>query len=265
MKLRSSKAVLAAILAAAVTAHAEEIFTLTTRDKVTESFLLSTPAETPAAVAILFPGGAGSIRLRNEGGSIKFGEGNFLVRARQEFVKRGIASVVVDSPSDQPRGMDDDFRLSEKHSGDVARLMQEVKQRFPSLPVFLDGTSRGTISAAASGSRLGNELAGVVLTSSLFLAARDGPGLSKFDYSTLKPSVLLVHHAEDACRVTPYREARTLADNRRYPLITVHGGSPPTSGPCDPFSAHGYLGKERETVDAIVKWMLKQSYPTDIE
>jgi hypothetical protein len=56
-----------------------------------------------------------------------------------------------------------------------------------------------------------------------------------------------------------------LAEARQYPLITVNGGLPPTSGPCDPFSAHGYLGKETETVDAIANWMLKKPYSTNIE
>jgi hypothetical protein len=29
-------------------------------------------------------------------------------------------------------------------------------------------------------------------------------------------------------------------------------------------SAHGFLGREADTVDAISKWMLKQPYPREI-
>jgi hypothetical protein len=45
----------------------------------------------------------------------------------------------------------------------------------------------------------------------------------------------------------------------------VKGGKPPQSGPCDPFAAHGYFGKEAETVDAIAAWMLKKPFAKEIE
>lgn len=266
MKCPIIAACLAALLAAAAAARAEEIVVLSARDGATQSLLLTVPENgPPAAAAILFPGGPGLIRLRTEGGRIRLGEGNFVVRSRQMFVDRGIVTAVVDAPSDQPQGMDDAFRLGDKHAADIVRVSEELKRRFPGAPIFLVGTSRGTISAAATGSTPGSGIAGVVLSSTLFSAARAGPGLSRFDYSTIKVPLLLVHHAEDGCNVTPYREARKLAESRKYPLITVNGGKPPTSGPCDPFSAHGYLGKEKETVDAIVNWMLKKPYSANIE
>jgi len=266
--MRSSIITLAVfvLLAIAAAVRAQEIVTVSTRDGVTQSFLLTIPADGKAtAVAVLFPGGPGLIRLRTEEGRIRFGEGNFLVRTRQQFVDRGVAAAVMDAPSDQPRGMDDLFRLGDKHALDVARVSEEIKRRFPGLPVFLVGTSRGTVSAAAAARALGDSVAGVVLTSSLFIGARAGPGLSGFDYTKIKAPVLLVHHAEDGCKFTPYHEARRLAEARQYPLITVSGGKSPTSDPCEAFSAHGYLGKETETVDAIVNWMLKKPYPTSVD
>lgn len=257
---------LSVFLTIAATACAQEIVTLSTRDGAAQSLLLTIPADgNPAAVTVLFPGGPGLIRLRTEDGRIRFGEGNFLVRSRQQFVDRGVVAAVMDAPSDQPRGMDDWFRLGDKHAIDVLRVSEELKRRFPGLPVFLVGTSRGTVSAAATGRALGDDVAGVVLSSSLFVGARAGPGLSGFDYTRIKAPVLLVHHAEDGCKFTPYREARKLAETRQYPLITVSGGKPATSDPCEAFSAHGYLGKETETVDAIVNWMLKKPYPANID
>ncbi len=247
-------------------ANAEEIVTLSARDGTTQSFLLASPERgTPEAAVILFPGGVGAIRLRTEGGVIRLAEGNFVVRSRQMFVDRGIATAVVDAPSDQSRGMDDSFRLGEQHATDITRISATLKSRFPGVAVFLVGTSRGTISAAAVASAFGDGGAGIVLSSTLLVGSRRGPGLSKFDYSRIKAPVLLVHHAEDGCNVTPYHNARSLADKLRYPLITVNGGNPPTSEPCEAQSAHGYLGKEMETVDAIVKWMLKKPYPANIE
>ena len=254
---------LALLMTAEAAAFAEEIITLKTRAGVTQLFLMSIPQQPPAAVAVLFTGGDGNIELRSENGSPAFRAGNFLVRSRELFVAGGIATAIVDAPSDESRGMDDRFRLGEQHAEDIAKVVAELKQRFPKIPVFLVGTSRGTISAAATGRTLADNIAGVVLTSTLFIAARNGPGLSGFDFATIKAPLLFVHNMDDACRFTPYHSAKALAD--RFPLITVHGGDSPRSDACEAYSYHGYLGKERETVDAVVNWVLKKPYRANID
>jgi pimeloyl-ACP methyl ester carboxylesterase len=256
-------ALFTALLAAAALVAAQEIVTLQTREGVTQSFLLSAPANQPAAVAVLFPGSFGNIRLRMEGGQIKLSEGNFLVRSRKFFADGGLATAVIDTPSDQASGMDDRFRLGDKHAADVAAVVAELKKRYADAPIFLIGTSRGTISAAAAGRVLADRIAGVVLTSTLFNAARSGQGLSGFDFTTIRVPLLFVHHIDDGCMVTPYRNAKSLS--AQFPLITVHGGDTPRSDPCEAFSAHGYLGRERETVGAMVDWMLKKPYPGNID
>jgi hypothetical protein len=216
-------------------------------------------------VAVLLPGGGGNIRLRSENGRIRFGPNNFVVRTRAEYVSRGVVAAIVDAPSDQQNGMSDSFRTGRQHYTDIAAVTEDLRKRFPRIPVFLVGTSRGTISAAFIGKRMGKAVDGVVLTSGVFLpgsGAREQPGLSGFDFSSIAAPLLLVHHVEDACSVTPYSEAKRLSG--RYPLISVSGGLPPQGGPCDPLSAHGYLGKESETTAAIVAWMLKKPYPSEI-
>jgi hypothetical protein len=244
------------------TAWAEDIITLSTRSGITQSYLLTSPETGKArAVAVLFPGGAGKVDLERETARTTTG-GNFLVRSRQLFAADGVAAAVMDSPSDHSAGMQDAFRLGEEHTEDIGKVVADLKKRFPGLPVFLVGTSRGTISAAAAGRRLGKTVDGVVLTSTLFLASRREPGLSGFDFATIPAPLLFTHHTEDACTYTPYQSAKGLAD--QFPLISVSGGLPPRSGPCDAMSAHGYLGKEAETVQAIAQWMLKQPYPKEI-
>lgn len=250
-------------------AAADEIVTLPTRDGVKQSFLLLAPASTkPAAVAVLFPGSAGNIQLRTENGQIKFAGGNFLVRSRKMFVDGGVAAAVVDAPSDESQGMDDGFRLGDKHAADIAIVVADLKKRFNNAPVFLVGTSRGSVSAAALGARLDAQVAGTVLTSTMFRPAgkrsnEPGPGLSGFDFDSIRIPALLVHHRDDQCLATPYADAARLAAKR--PLITVTGGDSPRSGPCEGMSAHGYLGKEAETVEAIVNWMLKKPYRNNID
>lgn len=246
--------------------QAQEIITLPTRDGVTQSYLLlQPPSSTLQAVAVLFPGGGGNIRLRLEDSQIRFRPGNFLVRARNEFVQRGIATALVDAASDQQSGMNDNFRSGAQHQSDVQAVVADLNQRFPAIPIFFIGTSRGTVSAGHLGRTL-TGVAGVVLTSSVFLASgrRAGAaGLSGFDFSSIKSPVLLVHHRLDGCNVTPYRAAQQLAD--RFPLVSVSGGKPAESTPCEALSEHGFLGKEAETVEAIVQWMLKKPYRREID
>ena len=248
----------------------QEMVTLQTRPGVTQSFFLTSVPKDLGAVAILFPGSGGLINLRSENGQARFGQGNFLVRSRTQFIKNGVVAAILDAPSDHQTGwgMTDEFRLGEQHYADLAAVIDELAKRFTEKPLFLIGTSRGTISAAAVGARVERRIAGVVLTSTVFRPAPKksqdpGPGLSKFDFATIKTPVLFVHHVSDQCEVTPYGDAARLSDT--YPLITVFGGAPPQSGPCDAFSAHGYFGKESETVEQIVNWMLKKPFLHEVK
>lgn len=255
---------LLAVWLGALPAAAQEIISLQTRDGVTQSVFLARVPETPVAVALLFPGGGGNIRLRTEGGQIRFGPNNFLVRARGDFIKHGVVAVVFDAPSDQSGGMDDTFRLGDQHAADVAAVIAVLKKRFPALPFFAIGTSRGTVSAASIGRHLPDQIAGTVLTASLFLAGKRAgqQGLSGFDFASIKPRLLFAHHTQDGCNFTPYRSAA--AQEGRYPLISVSGGSPAQSSPCEALSEHGFLGRESETVEAIVNWMIDKPYKKEI-
>ncbi len=248
----------------------QEIVTLSTRPGVTQSYFLTSIPKDLQAMAVLFPGSGGLINLRSENGQPKFGQGNFLVRSRAEFVKRGVAAAIIDAPSDQQGGwgMSDEFRLGDAHFADISAVIEDLDKRFPGVPLFLIGTSRGTISAAALGARFGPRPAGAILTSTMFGQAprkskEPGPGLSNFDFATIKIPVLFTHHVSDQCEVTPYSDAARLSD--KYPLITVFGSDPPQSGPCDAFSAHGYFGKESETVEQIVNWMLKKPFLHEVK
>jgi len=158
--------------------------------------------------------------------------------------------------------MRDEFRLGGPHAEDIGRVVADLKSRFPGLPVFLVGTSGGAISAAAAGRRLGKAVDGVALTATPFVAGSRRPGLSSFDFSSLSVPLLFVHHVDDRCDYTPYSAAKRLAD--RYPVVSVSGGLPPQSKPCDAMSPHGFLGREADLVEAIARWMLKQPYPLEI-
>ena len=258
---------LAGALALAGVLRAQEVVRLDTRSGVSQSFFIADMGARKAeAAALLLIGGDGNINLRLEDGKARFSQGNFLPRARREFIRNGILPVILDNPSDQQAGggMSDAFRESAAHATDVRAVVAEVKKRHPELPVFLVGTSRSTYSVAHLARALEGEIAGAVLTSSYFYTGGRArtPRLASFDWAKIRTRLLLVHHVDDGCAATPYLDAARVG--KRFALVSVEGGSPAQSGPCEPLSQHGYLGREAATVDAIAAWMLEKPFAKEV-
>jgi pimeloyl-ACP methyl ester carboxylesterase len=246
-------------------AAAQQVADLPTRPGVTVRVLAVPPSGRPSAAAILFTGGSGAANIPDRPGP-GWG-GNFLVRTRALFAARGVYAVVIDAPSDHRGGLGA-FRITEEHAQDIAAVVAEVKRRVPNVPVWLIGTSNGTMSAADGGARLPpGTIAGIVLTSTVTRAGRptsEGGGTSvlNVDLARIRVPVLLVHHRDDACVASPYSGAESLrgrlGSSPRVELIGLSGGDSPRSGPCDPFAAHGFLGIEDQAVGAIVGWMTQR-------
>jgi pimeloyl-ACP methyl ester carboxylesterase len=247
----------AALLAAAASAGAaDEPRTVPSRPGVTQSFLLVRPPGPPAASVVLFAGGHG--RLGLGGGRLELA-GNFLVRNRRRFAAHGLLVAVLDTPSDRPAGLDG-FRTSAAHAEDVRAVVAALRREAP-VPVWLIGTSMGTVSAASAAARLGPDGAdGLVLSSTVTRQGRERPeSVGDVRLQDVRVPTLVVHHRDDLCRSTPYADTtallRDLARAPRRELLTFQGGDPPRSGPCEARAAHGFLGLDAEVVGAIVRWI----------
>lgn len=253
----------------ATAAPHEEIVTVEVRPGVIEPVLLSmqSAGQQPKRIVMLFPGGDGVMQVQEKRGGKWFKLlGNYLIRARAQFVDAEDVAVSVDMPGDQYCCADDRFRLGEQHAADVAKVLDALAARFPGAQVYLAGTSRGTISAASLAARLGPQrIAGVVLTSSVTQDGPGGQGLSRFDYATLKVPVLLVHHKYDGCHVTPYWAAEKIARQYRYPLVTVIGSEGAHGDACQAFSHHGYAGREKPVAAAIMGWVKTRAVAPTID
>lgn len=240
-------------------APVEELVRLPSAGGATLPYLLDVDdARPPHVLAVLFNGGGGAVGLAQR---IPRPGANFLVRSRELFNRAGVATAVIDVPSDLVSLTDAD-RASPRHADDVRSVVADLRRRFGALPVMLVGTSRGTVSAAHAARALGSAVDGVVLTSSVFQSTRGGVGLANVDLASLPPRLLLVHHADDDCIASPYAQARRAATGRT--LLTVRGGLPARSAPCEPFAPHGYYGVEAQTVDAIVRWMNGEALPAEV-
>ena len=74
-------------------------------------------------------------------------------------------------------------------------------------------------------------------------------------YTDLASQLLFVHHESDPCEYTRYAYAREDAERSKAPLITVKGGGPSRGADCQAYTAHGFVGVEKETVLAMREWV----------
>lgn len=214
---------------------------------------------------VLFPGYPSIMKLRDEAGQPKFQlGGNFLIRSRRHWLDDETLVISVDAPSDQWSSFSQWFRQDSRYGSDVAVLLDAVARRYGVSDWTLVGTSEGSVSAFHV-ARMNPGLARrLILTSSLFLAGGNGPGLSGTRWDGMTARILWVHHEDDGCRFTPYRAAQNYAEMTRSPLVTVRGGGPARGSPCEAFSQHGFIGLERETVLAMRTWVKSGATPADV-
>lgn len=236
----------------------EDVY-IPTREGVRQRLLIAKAANAGCKAVLLFPGGKGKRVTRKRQGRMSTTR-NFLVRSSPLFARAGFVTVAVPAPSDRSGGMYAGFRASKEHHADMAAAVDFLVNE-GACEVFLIGTSRGTLSVAYLASVMTHpNVKGYVLTASMEDVV--------FHTDKIERPVLMVHHADDECRVTTYTGAqaayRTLVKSPRKGFITVSGGDTPRSRACGPLSAHGFLGAERETVAAIAAWMNGKTPPAHV-
>ena len=201
----------------------------------------------------LFPGGAGGFGKFEDG---KATGGNSLVRSAPYFIANGFNVAIFGRPNDMELGWAE--RTEPTHMADVRAVLDFVKQK-STAPIWIVGTSRGTISATAMAINIQDlAIAGLVLTSSV--VKYDTPGtVPRQNLSAIKIPVLVYHHAKDACKHCQPSEApyiiKGLSNAPIKRLMLVDGGANPTGDVCAGQHWHGFIGMEREAVDQITGWI----------
>lgn len=247
--------VLACSVTAAVPAYSGELMQVPVRGTQTQAIFIDQPASTPPWVIVLFAGDEGVVALDDTGPTAM--KANFLIRTAGYWTSAGDAIAIVDAPSDRSSGMNDAFRLSEAHAQDLHVIVAALKQRFPAAKIALVGTSRGTISVGNVLQREPRLADAYVLTSPVTISMRGEAGLSGAHWDVGAAPVLVVSNENDACRVSPFSAARTLAQDNRLQFLAVssskRGG--PRANECGAKSPHGFLGIEAQVLSAVSRWL----------
>ena len=216
------------------------------------------PHDAPSATVLLMSGGAGGMGFRDGQPASR----NFLIRSRGEFALAGFNVALLGNPSDM-RQLNPDLRSSPDHVQDIAAVVAQLRQRSPA-PVWLVGTSQGSISATAAALSLGAEVAGVVLSSSYTVVHRPyRSAVTELPLEKLAVPVLVHQHQADGCPVTPAWAARAMLKRFRSAPVTryveVTGGGDPLGSVCEGLHHHGYIGMEAQVVREMAQWILQPS------
>lgn len=245
--------VVSALLVMGAVAHAEgTLFKVPTRPEV-KTTLFWEPVAGAKATVFLFPGGAGGFGKFEDG---KATGGNFLVRSAPYFIANGFNVAIFGRPNDMELGWAE--RTEPTHMTDVRAVLDFVKQK-STAPIWIVGTSRGTVSAAASAINIKDPaIAGLVLTSSVVKFSTSG-AVPTQDLSAINMPVLVYHHGKDACKhCQPHETSAIIKGLSNAPvkkLMVVDGGANPTGDVCAGQHWHGFIGMEKEAVDTISGWI----------
>jgi pimeloyl-ACP methyl ester carboxylesterase len=269
--VKLAAALLAAIALARPALAQPEAMTITSQF-VTHPRPLAPPAGTPAAFAsvLLVPGSNGVLGL-SANGDVQELQQNFLIRSGYRFLAHGLNVAMLDaSPTfPHPNGVTNQ-RHTQQNADLLAKAVEVIQARWPGVPVWLVGTSNGTISVVNMAARYANAqlpFKGIVLTSTVSLPD-SSPGGEHHDAVNLNPGLssikvptLVVWHKNDDCPVSPAVRASAIlpalsnvaAANKAE--VVIDKGGWVAMQTCSALGYHGYNGAEDDVVAAIAKFI----------
>jgi predicted esterase len=230
---------------------------LQSRSGISQAIYVIKPAS-PVATVILLPGGTGKIKIGPDGPKK---EGNFLVRTRDLFVNNELLAIVVDAPSDllhTKKGLRNQ-RITDNNVTDIKAIVAYARKQ-ANIPIWLVGTSRGTITASHVAASAPNLVNGIILTATVSRPPKKG-GDSVMDTNleNIAVPVLLAHHNKDHCRVSLSKNLNSISERLtnapRVDTKLFTGGNEVAGKECKGSSFHGFYKIENEVVTYISNWI----------
>jgi hypothetical protein len=255
-------------------AFREELVTLDTRKNVTDTFLLLEPTgRKPRGVVLLLPGHHGVLHFKKFGDQyiVKNEKGGLTAYEKTPILlgKAGFVVALVTTPSDSKSGIDTYFRRSDKHAADINSIISYLNDRYKQ-KVNLWGHCLSTVSPPAIIAHNNNQgVAGMILSSARTTA--DKGTVYQVKGEPVRVRTLLVHHKEDPCNGTPYKNVPKLMDYYKntapeVDLISVSGGSGSKQYSENGCAGghHGFSGRQKPVIKAVIKWLEHKPAPEEI-
>lgn len=143
---------------------------------------------------------------------------------------------------------------------DVGHSLAFLRTQGPA-PVWFVGHSAGATSVANAASRLrtGGPEGIVLISSKNGKHDKASANLDGVNIEDIMVPTLVVHHEEDACEYTLFRNTpqlmRRLKNSVRSELISFKGGGPVEGDSCGSSHYHGFPGIEADVASRIVDWI----------
>jgi hypothetical protein len=207
------------------------------------------PTQNAKAVVLLFPGGGGMLRLRDDGSTTNF---HTFVRSKNLWAQYGIDAVLVDTPYDLGNGRAHSRSIRD-HQQRILNVVRYYREKL-NLPVWIFGHSMGTVSVTEfmNGGKDQAKLVAGVIVAGTFRSA-------SIDSDVLNP-VLAIHHVGDGCASTPVNTSESIIKNRpsnsASQYIPIDGGVS-EGDVCGSKAYHGFNEKEPEFIKAAAQFILK--------
>jgi hypothetical protein len=243
-----------------------------TRQGVSARVLLISPPNSWGAV-ILLPGGHGNINLDRQG-LIGWGQDDFLVRTRADYVGAGLTVAIPDVATDQkPPARLNGYRTSEKQAYDLRSISGRLRRMVTQ--VWLVGFDQAAASVLTTVAKHRADLiAGLVLVSPVLgrgVASKplwDGAGAAIRGFP-----MLVLYHKGDRCSADVVSRLDRIAASVAAPTyrsVKLSGGSGDDKLPshlsyyadaCNRKASHALVGLESEAARIIVDWLTAQKSP----
>ena len=203
------------------------------------------------ALVLLFPGGGGMMRLKDDGSTKNQ---HTFIRSVNLWAQYQIDAVLVDTPYDLGDLKRGDLRNSSDHLDRVGEVVRYYKNK-TKLPIWIFGHSMGTSTATYFANQLNEQsklLSGVIIAGTVRTATlSDGMDLP----------VEAIHHINDQCSGTPLSASENMISGRPKNTIAqleiIEGGI--TEGNvCDSFAYHGFNQTEPEFIRRAAQFILSQ-------
>ena len=232
---------------AAVAVHSQVFDVNYQQEQPTRTLLV--PASNPKAVVLLFPGGGGMLRLKDDSSTKNQ---HTFVRSVNLWSQYQIDAVLVDTPYDLGDLRRGDRRDSADHLERVGEVIEFYKKKF-NLPVWIFGHSMGTSTATYFANKVKtNALAGIIIAGTVRTASLD---------DDVKFPVLAIHHINDQCAGTPLSASENIISSRPKNTVSrleIIEGGVSEGNVCDSFAYHGFNQTEPVLVKRAAQFILSQ-------
>ena len=214
---------------------------------------------------VLFVGQQGNAQLTTSGGGVMTGAGlAFESRSANMFAAQGFDVATIDHPSDETSTYTynyqyDVYRTSMRAAVDISSVINAADTT--GLPVFLEGSSRGTISAT-SNSMLSS---GIAVASPVTSGNGDPIGgassVATVQAASIHVPMQVTWNTQDSCSVTVPANSQTMAQDFLNAGVTITAtaingglGDYPSTGGCLASGYHQYFGIESCSVQQQTDW-----------